>query len=115
MKVDTDKLITALRYEGTRHLYMGDLFADSAEALESFGDRNQIAEEFKDTLFAEMASQFPAEDFLVEVISEIQNIKKLKKSEMIESLTHVCEMLEDIQQTQLYATEYGKSVLKGLE
>ena len=113
--IDTDRLITALKYPSTRHLYIGDMIADSAECIETLGDRKLIIEEIKDQLFGECLNQFPEEDFLVHIIDEITEIQTLKKAEMVDRLTSLCAVLEDIQQTQLYATEYAVSVVRELK
>ena len=113
--IDTDRLITALKYPETRHLYMGDLHQDSAECIETLCDRKLVIEEIKDQLFGECLSQLPEEDFLVHIIDEITEIQTLKKSEMVDRLTSLCAVLEDMQQTQLHATEYAMSVVRDLK
>ena len=107
MSIDTDRLLSALENESLRKYYYGDLFHDAAAAIK----KPSVVDDLLDDFECESLSQLPAEDFLHDVIDEICEIKKLNKKEMIERLSNIAAWLEDIQQTQLYASEHAKDVI----
>ena len=108
---DTTKLIDSLRYGFP---YYGDRNRDCADALENMVDRDVIKEEMKDHIRSECLSQLPEEDFLCEIIDQLQNLKGLKKAEILDKISHIIECLEDLQQCQANASAYAFDELKKL-
>lgn len=108
---DTAKLIDSLRYGFP---YYGDRDRDCADALENLVDRSIIKEEIKDHIRSECLSQLPSEDFLCEIIDQLQDLKGLKKAEIIDKISHIIECLEDLQQCQANASAYAFNELKKL-
>lgn len=109
--MDTAKLVDSLRYGFP---YYGDRDRDCADVLENLVDRNAIKEEIKDHIRSECLSQLPEEDFLCEIIEQLQDLKGLKKAEILDKIGHIIECLEDLQQCQAHASAYAFDELKKL-
>ena len=58
------------------------------------------------------ANSFPAEDFLAEVISDLQTLKRGMRGNNRENLDAIIEKLEDIAQCTFNASEHGRSELQ---
>lgn len=108
---DTTKLIDSLRYGFP---YYGDRDRDCADALENLVDRNTIREEIKDHICSECLSQLPEEDFLCGIMDQLQDLKGLKKAEILDKIGHIVECLEDLQQCQANASAYAFDELRKL-
>lgn len=109
--IDVSRLVDSLRYGFPYH---GDRDRDCADAIENLVDRNAIKDEIKDHIRSECLSQLPEDDFLCEIIDKLQDLKGLKKSEILDKIDHVVECLEDLQQCQANASVYAYDELNRL-
>lgn len=109
--MSTSRLIDSLRYGLPYH---GDRNRDCADILETIGDRASIGEETKSHIRSECLSQLHGEDFLCEIIDQLQGLKGLKKAEILDKIGHVVECLEDLQQCQANASAYAYDELSRL-
>ncbi|MFW6855320.1 hypothetical protein ACODYM_28935 [Burkholderia gladioli] len=80
------------------------------EALLDVGDR--LAEvKSVDAYIREGMAQLPAEDFLADVMSRLQDIAKRLRGANKEQLLGCVESLDDVAQTTFNAADYGRSEL----
>lgn len=109
--MDISRLVDSLRYGFPYH---GDRDRDCADVLEDIGNQASISEETKSHIRSECLSQLPSEDFLCEIIDQLQGLKGLKKAEILDKIDHVVECLEDLQQCQANASAYAYDELSKL-
>lgn len=88
----------------------GALPRDRTEALIDALGAAPNAEDIR-ALASEAMSQFPAEDFLAAVITQLHQLRDSSRGTNVERITHVIEQLDDIAQRTFAATDYGCDVL----
>lgn len=106
-----ESLVQALRYPEMEVYYHGDVREDAAELL----DGECSLDAWKDAC-EEMASLYPAEDFLSEVRDDVYDLlqKGVLKEQMIEGLKKISQKLEDIEMEEFQAGETGRAELRKL-
>jgi hypothetical protein len=60
----------------------------------------------------EASAQFPAEDFLSDQVSALQEFAKRLRGDNKKDLLHIIECISDALQCQFYATDYGMAELR---
>lgn len=87
----------------------------SSERVEQLLDDSKIAIELDVREFApyaqEASGQFPSEDFLHEIVSDLYYLAKRMRGETKKELLGIIESLEDALQCQANASDYGRGEL----
>jgi len=90
----------------------GMLSAERTESILSTLDAAQALDVREYASYAQEAQGgFPAEDFLSEVIEELQAMAKRLRGDNKDSLQHIISKLDDIAQCQFNAADYGREQL----
>lgn len=86
----------------------------SGERLNGLLERSDALEKLDglDAHIYEANGQYPAEDFLSDVIERLHNLAKRLRGDNKAELLGVIEALDDIGQTTFYASDYGRSELR---
>lgn len=85
--------------------------------IENLLDQEQKYKQLEgiDACVSEAMAQFPAEDFLEDIKSRLNELSKKLRGDNREALAGIIESIDDLAQCTFYATDYGRSELNKVE